>query len=348
MNADIYGDQNIDNKTDITYLIGAGASFNAIPVVNELTPGLKRFKSFIRKNVKDKNKIKLFENVFNKYLPEIVKCYSVDTYAKKLWLQNEIEEFNRFKLFLSAYFLFEEITEHPATENESSKTILDYRYDSFFATVLEKNKNNLYLPSTLNIISWNYDSQIEKSYSGFSKMDLDDSYKSLGICSYGEIDRLSSGNEFRIFKLNGSARLISKIFGTDNMSNSNFKNLITEEIVLEIIQNLENPLQYWLTLLVFAWEHDYNDIYFENIDQRIKATKVFVIIGYSFPLFNRNIDKLITKELQPTKVVIQAPANDLEGIRSRLLQTVDIDPKIIQLESITDLFYIPNELGLPH
>lgn len=49
---------------------------------------------------------------------------------------------------------------------------LDHRYDSFFAALLSKSEKpftKYEIPNSFNIISWNYDLQIEKTYNFYAK-----------------------------------------------------------------------------------------------------------------------------------------------------------------------------------
>jgi hypothetical protein len=148
---------------NITYLLGAGASYNALPIVNQIN---SRLEDFQNKTIRMPN-IGL-PNFFTKYGDEMVdewgpskseimndlgksvrwlidensKHFSIDTFAKKLYLQEDFQNLHRLKITLSCFFVY------------LQNTGFDNRYDSFFASVLDNLK---VLPTNLKFLSWNYD-----------------------------------------------------------------------------------------------------------------------------------------------------------------------------------------------
>ncbi|MES2656611.1 MAG: hypothetical protein V4620_13535 [Bacteroidota bacterium] len=72
----------------ITYLLGAGASYNALPIVNELVNVAQGMLSYLHQT-KTLNPYKQFE--FTKthaLIDEVAKHHSIDTLARKIWLKN--------------------------------------------------------------------------------------------------------------------------------------------------------------------------------------------------------------------------------------------------------------------
>ena len=117
---------------------------------------------------------------FEKYrevVEEAVKHYTVDTYARKLWLQNKKIKLKTLKEFLCLFFAFEQSSRSDKLPNIYDKqseygvnethihTPLDYRYDVFMATLLDR---DMLLPENISIISWNYDYQLELAYMNLS------------------------------------------------------------------------------------------------------------------------------------------------------------------------------------
>ena len=96
----------------------------------------------------------------------------------------------------------------------------------------------------------------------------------------------------------------------------------------------------------FAWEHQTESPFFNHLKAAVKNTEILVVIGYSFPFFNRDIDKLILKEFMGSslkKVYFQAP--DAEDLRERFLAINDrIDPTNLVLRKDIKQFTLPNEL----
>ena len=155
----------------ITYLLGAGASANAIPTVAELPKRLAEFsdnwQNEIRRLEKEQNENvntenhKDFEILFEsvKWLQnEIVHHYSVDTFAKKLLIRGDLPSLKKLKTVLSVFLLFEQ-----------ARIMPDPRYDVFFSAILNIDwfTPGPILPDNIKIITWNYDLQIEKCYYDF-------------------------------------------------------------------------------------------------------------------------------------------------------------------------------------
>ena len=99
------------------------------------------------------------------------------------------------------------------------------------------------------------------------------------------------------------------------------------------------------TDLSFAFDYNYpSDEILQSIDYIIGTTDVLVIIGYTFPFFNREIDRKILQHLKPNaKIYIQ----DIypERIKQSLKAvSLDIKEENIVLLSDVDQFYLPPEL----
>lgn len=74
-------------------------------------------------------------------------------------------------------------------------------------------------------------------------------------------------------------------------------------------------------------------------------TRILTIIGYSFPTFNRVIDKeIIDNMTHLEKVYIQAPEDSINSVAQRFKA---IKPKVnVELLTGTDEFFIPFEYNL--
>ena len=94
---------------------------------------------------------------------------SVDTLAKKIFLKEEYDKYNRLKKTLTSFFLICQMMNRSVNNHQYKK--VDKRYDLFFASlhpndrVVEFGFKNAHL----KIVTWNYDSQFELSYMGFLK-----------------------------------------------------------------------------------------------------------------------------------------------------------------------------------
>jgi hypothetical protein len=259
---------------------------------------------------------------------ESTRHASIDTYAKKLFIRNDkeaIDLLHLLKATLSCYILIEQ-----------SLREADKRYDSFFASLLRNEPGQLpSLPKEVNIVTWNYDTQLEKSYREFCQ---DPSFVYEGIT-----------RKRNIIRLNGAC-------GVPFDESKQEKNLCYEhfslsflESVLKLYDNLLRKAEGYRPYISFAWERREPDT---RILETIKGTTTLVIIGYSLPYFNRDIDKIIFETMAPSleKIFIQAPAADHPALEERFL-TCFADQSVKQtissaIEMIegTDLFYIPDNM----
>ena len=255
---------------------------------------------------------------------------TVDTYAKKLWLTGKKDEYNRLKRTLSAFFMLEQVFNKP-----------DKRYDAFFASILGNDVKDL--PSNVRILSWNYDMQIELAYSEYlDNSNLNDIEESLLFYQKTvDVNGYRLGNGFRVVKLNGSALMFEKY--NRAIINLGIDDTYTESECIEKIASIAYSGEYDCALS-FAWEET-DDTFLSNIQKNISDADVLVVIGYSFPFFNRNMDTAIIKSL-PTlkKIYIQdeKPEVVMESI-DNFYPTKALRPQMIPVRS-TWQFCLPPEL----
>jgi hypothetical protein len=97
--------------------------------------------------------------------------------------------------------------------------------------------------------------------------------------------------------------------------------------------------------LSFAWEKiRFEDDVIKDTISNINDTQVLVIIGYSFPYYNREIDrKIIGSMTNLEKVYIQDLGPKTIKERFNAIRE-DIDDSKFILSEDKDLFLIPNEL----
>ena len=334
-----------------TYLFGAGASCNSLPILKEMNNVMGKQIEFISNK---ENQFPCFmnneENITEcrkEYISDLEwlkkaseKHASVDTFARKLYLQENKNDLLKLKNCLSV-FLFIEQLHNP----------VDPRYDTFFATLLE---SKFKMPEALNIISWNYDMQFELAYQIFSNIkDIYEAQSTLGVYSkHNDNWRSNERKDFGIYKLNGS----TIVYESSNSRNikghvKSIKETLDIETLNEIFKNYhcfkKEPNKH-LQGISFAWEEDKLVIGGKDIvnitKNKTKDTEVLVIIGYSIPFFNRNIDRDIIKNMTKLeKVYFQAP--DTNGLIERF-NSIRNDLSPTNLVPITDCtqFYIPNEL----
>ncbi|MBQ0088225.1 MAG: hypothetical protein KBT27_02695 [Prevotellaceae bacterium] len=349
------------------YYFGAGASFGrkdsrelisvgtekaylkiteGLPVVSEIPQCLLSFKNAVISAEIDNQKDYTFLNMMrvqgsdiNRMRRDLLMAIdnlvlaasqhaTIDTYAKKLTLIRDFVQLKTIKNVLCAFFVWIQLT---------SK--LDQRYDTFLANILQM--YNLYIPKDISILSWNYDSQFEIAYRYYSKNGRLPIYDK-NITK--DFSKLSENG--RIFKLNGSAN-----FG--DFTAVNFINDDTNlEPILQVILYYGNlvadtsSLGYqFASKLSFAWEPSSQD---ENMMNAINSTTVdtetVVIIGYSFPFCNREIDRRIFASMQNLKTIyIQDPNPESVGQSLRAVVPDYFKGEILQETDCTQ-FLMPKEL----
>lgn len=104
--------------------------------------------------------------------------------------------------------------------------------------------------------------------------------------------------------------------------------------------NFQNCIKY-------AWENDPKIL--EKCKTILKNTDVLIIIGYSFPAFNRKIDSELLKSLkQDAKIYYQDPFAS-KSVINNIQKSINQDFKIELIDKEIDLknFYIPNEYLFP-
>jgi len=324
------------NGMNILYFTGAGASCQVLPLVSDFVSRLRQFSGAIRhlasrtatglagpENLKEEEKELL--DAVEWLIPHAEKHASVDTFAKKLFFLNDLKELRKLKAVLSTFFVFEQ-----ARQN------VDKRYDSFLASVLKiDSKNELTIPENLKILTWNYDTQWEKAFYGFCK----DKTR--------VIDYITFGN--RLNRLNGYCGT----FPDGKLGAAFFSMWETDED--KALQHAIRLYKEYMTAglpepnIRFAWE-DTTQTLFRKMQIDWQSINILIIIGYSFPYFNREVDRGILKSLSNLQeVYLQYPEGIHDSIEERMLSSglkfssSSRRNNIIKITA-TDLFFIPDAL----
>jgi hypothetical protein len=333
----------------VTYLFGAGASAQCLPLVKDIPDRLRFFHGYIINNRRaliatfpdlapcDITEIQGEEMLLKACEDLAVECAkhaSIDTYAKKLFITGKNDEYNSLKAVLSCFFIYEQADKRP-----------DNRYDSFFASILGNHALNF--QGDIRILSWNYDYQFEKAYSIYSGKDsLVDNRSLLGVC-YEGFDFGDKTDRFGIFKINGTA-------GYKGLLNSHLNKFhgLTPVIGSALIEKL---VWYYLaatqctnkvrTLLSFAWENTSSQVIKSACDE-VRNSEALVVIGYSFPFFNRDVDRQVMAALSyfdRAKIYIQD--TNAKSIIDKLPSVFPVGRSfpMVPIDTV-DQFYLPAEL----
>ncbi len=148
-------------KNELTYILGAGASYQSIPIVKNFANRFDDFASnlfIICQGLDPQSEMyELFEDAYLRVskISEAFKTHqSFDTYFKKLFHTKEFEKISEGKKILNLYFIWEhlsKITNEPELKVETTfwkQSIIDKRYDALIAGLLKplSGKSEPYCP----------------------------------------------------------------------------------------------------------------------------------------------------------------------------------------------------------
>lgn len=309
-----------------TYLFGAGASAKAIPTYfNQKNDFTQKFIEYIYEFI-GSNLENIITNVeYYKLIVQIreecPKHYTIDTYARKLYLSNS--KINKIKLKLLKLLLsnFLEFCQMPKT-NQNKFDVVDIRYDVLLSSILEKSKLNPILQDDIRFISWNYDNQLEMALLNFN----DANWKIDKIMEKYQyyprnFTKQTENLEQKIVKLNGLAGK----YLLENSKKNKILNLDNEVGEVNIKNRLRigfatlNTTEY---LINFAWENKTNNISQQAIKyakEILKNTDKLIVIGYSFPGYNHDVDLDLFKSLKYTaKILYQSRDKNSEHEISKI------------------------------
>lgn len=272
---------------------------------------------------------------------------TVDTLAKFTYIQKDEDKLKRIKLSLSYFFSIEQIF----------KKKFDKRYLIFLTTILQQNK----FPDNIKILTWNYDFQMELASYFFEKEHFklkDSGYEFVkpflqyypsqgGLNKMNDIE--SPKLNYQLIHLNGIAGFIIRRGIVSNYFKDEFSK---KDKFIEDISTYQEQSEH---LLTFAWEESTvtNKLLNSRIDyakELVKNTTYLIIIGYSFPFFNREIDKSIFNVLLKNdgygnvnlkKIYFQDPYRDGEFLREQFMIPDHIKIKHIKEK---DQFFVPFEM----
>lgn len=307
---------------NITYLLGAGASANAIPLVKDFSKELNEFRNWVNGTIiRSPVNLITVRDKFDEDLAAVYNgCkghYSIDTYAKKLYITKNKEELKKVKRILDAFLMY--------LHFNISNTI-DERYDAFIAAILNEAINDeFYFPSNVKILSWNYDIQFELAsrnyFIGLTSEPL--CKQRLQMIPHSTNYKIST-NRFSFVKLNGTsgAEIVKDKYKRKWQDYITFIKFPSDEgLLTRILHNyLERNDNNTIPSISFAWEHNPMSAHvMESAKAIASTTNILVSIGYSFPSFNRSIDKALLSEMKELKeIVIQVPEDSIKEVSSKV------------------------------
>ncbi|MBL7702028.1 MAG: hypothetical protein JNM14_07240 [Ferruginibacter sp.] len=347
-------------KENLTYILGAGASYESVPLVKNFA---RRFMFFVKSmgelinhpdvSFPDSKNIKKLHSFSLGLYKEISSHQSFDTFFKKLFHTQEYARINLYKKVLNIYFLWESATiqNGNASENDINekqegdfikKSKIDKRYDALVAGLLVPKKGIIQPYCKVNFLTWNYDLNLLMSLKNYLAPNntiggfLSSIDKGGGVWKYKE--------DFTIINMNGYFYR-SEINNLTTITNVQINELIFSIIKEDYFDDM--VIDHDSNLLKFAWESENKLIPIAKLV--IDGSSNIVIIGYTFPLYNRLVDLSYLEQsiISHKKIFIQDPNGDI--IRQNLIDYYQLkDNQILEknLKSIKDCdsFYIPSDV----
>lgn len=363
-------------SNNVVYWLGAGASFNAIPVVSGMAKRMQTMLNYYRFH-DTRRDISLYQSntdISDKWdllISEVLECYSIDTLARRSYLRGDYGKLEDIKQFIGAYILWEQIVKpddnsfpymvnmnpnafplgnseatnrfnYSAKSNSllgnqdtTSEVVLrnyDYRYESLLSLIAT---DRYKLDERFSFISWNYDNQVEMAVNRIFNID--------GIGTKHEpMDELRKNDTLdrilnkRLIKLNGSASESFNDFEPVSRFSDTFRTQELNRIHVFLVGK-----QAFKHRVKFAWEESTEFDRMRAIPL-LQEAKHIVIIGYSFPEYNRHIDKQLIEAASKgfsSKIIVQDTLENVDKIESRIKSII---PKHDVIK-YTDLnqFYVP-------
>ncbi|MBL7981546.1 MAG: hypothetical protein JNL52_07015 [Flavobacteriales bacterium] len=344
----------------VVYLLGAGASANALPIVSLMPDALRaqvpRLRLYFSDRPEVSNALSKYEMELNNLARLSIDYGTLDTYARSLFLLgSKSAELASLKLHLSMFFLLEPfLAGVPGPKSGTQKGYMctysiDPRYMGWLAVLLS---DGLELNRRVRVLSWNYDFQVEFALARYCEAGSTDQMHERYNIHPSAADKVINEHDFFLTHLNGiagqerrdngihpwyrmhvgvapgAAAGLFKLYGAGDVKGLNLRSGFQER-------------------MTFAWEN--NQVAQRAIVQAehaLREADVLVVIGYSFPAFNRFVDKRLMAAFQQgttrKRLVIQNPNASKEDLLN--LFEVDQDIVEISLDTNRDQFHLPNEL----
>jgi len=345
----------------VVYWLGAGASANALPVVTQMGGAMRSQDAWIRHYLRTG----IDEKVLSKYstflwglADTIVPYGTVDTYARALFVQKRSKDLAELKLHLAIFFLLEQTVEkknrlrHGEEKPEYDKpTMIDQRYMGWLALLVEEDKC---ITDKVRVISWNYDLQVEHALAKYWELpDLSELHKIRGGQIHPKALEPVANHAPFIIHLNGiaghaiSSQTTSFLYGPLNSNDPRKTILYLFDIYKDYDLSDGSVLNSMVDTMTFAWENKaVGNRGMELAKEALHQADIIVIIGYSFPSFNRKVDKELFSAFvgdipQEKKVVVQNPTMAVETFQQ--IMGIDGHHPNVLVERSTDQFHIPPE-----
>ena len=355
-------------KKELTYILGAGASFQSIPIVKTFSSRFNDFLLWIDRDIiKDngfsadvKQKFGILYELGNDLHKSFESHQSFDTYFKKLFHTGQKDKISEGKKVLNLYFIWEHLS-LPVVKPEKydeyafwKESSIDKRYDALIAGLLRPIPDQKEPYCKVNFITWNYDLNLLMSLKNYFSPNatITDFFnqinKNNGLWQVEEkITVINMNGFFYCSYFNDleslQRRNIHDIIYSKIKNQNYFDSLITNNLHEYTANNVDTDAE----LIKFAWEK--SELSHLIAKDKIDESKNIVIIGYTFPLYNRLVDLSYLEQsvISNRSIFVQDPKADT--IRQNLLdyyQLNDNDSLERSLKAVKDCdsFYIPSDI----
>lgn len=344
----------------ITYYIGAGASYNSLPLYMSFQERLSVFRDFVYHSTRGEKQLdhpladSITKSDIDYYLQSLneliemldpLETTTVDILAHELFRNHERKiDFYQLKYLISDFFVFEQLRKpkrifykqthgdiglYEKYDDATCQKVfncIDYRYKPFLLPLMTN--DNKRLPNGMNFISWNYDVQFELAYADAMGVSINLAQQELQVFPSPST---SSG-------INLSNTCLIKLNGTAGMHFRSRSDNRVENFIYERNFTMNDEYLYWMIkvfnsnrgrifdhqpLFKFYFE-DNGTLHSEAIKYAntvIRHTHELVVIGYSFHTSNREVDKKVFEgSSNIERVTLQVHPNDFEHVKYNLVK----------------------------
>ena len=289
----------------ITYILGAGASCNALPLNSNLIKQISNFLTIGRNHpMSEINQfyLKIFEDKFYPIIELASRESSIDTLAK---VKINSELYYSIKNLLWIYF-----------SAVAGRGKLDKRYKNLLIKLKAGSSKSFRINENFNFITWNYDLQLEEALSEIDNESISNiphkfySYPGIGFTSSNKLIGKINSEFYSIIHLNGCAGYYYNNSEnkyntwyncdlTNPMEYNDLLRLVIQNFYTNISENRPN-----LNSISFAFEkNNFSKQALYHSKMIAADTTHLVVIGYSFPDFNREIDRLILNKMEKLEYI---------------------------------------------
>ena len=344
--------KNILIMSKVVYLLGAGASFGTrengigspiltgLPIVREIECELDNIANLLSSISLNDRELEDCKQMLIKDFKDLKgQCagITIDSYARELWLKNDMRGFSRVELLLTLFFIFEQIVHKP-----------DSRYKSFLLKVALRDKvyDALELPPEISILSWNYDNQIELAYRQFFGDNYSYIRERLGIYDVKDYEQKHLSQKYcKIIKLNGTANFTREEDWLRCSDNNTIDEMVLKKVLKRYDECIERGTCYGMLRLNFAWEKQWSeDMLGNKIPHLVHDAQTLIVIGYTFPDYNRDIDRTIFENMPNLRNIYIQDPNAEHVKQSVLLIASQRHLKIELFQNHIEQFLLPPEL----